>query len=354
MMAAEITTIESFDGYSLKGKLTLPDGKKPVAKLVLFVNGSGPNTYDNHRIVEEKEFRYFDFFADEFSKRGIAFFSYSTRGVELNDKPPFYTINREAYATYLPSNSVEDIHYMLEVLKTHDRLNGCKVFLIGCSEGSTIAPLFAKKYPATADALFLIGYAHDNMKEVIRWQLSGAASMVWYRCHFEADGEGRISKAAYEADPNRVIENVLQGATFESIDGNRDGYIDESDMFTLLKNMREDIWGAIERQDDEWLMNQASPVTSAWYREHFGLKRNGETLPALELPIFIFHGACDQNCDVNGVYAIRDRFAALGKTNLHIQVFENHNHDMNYMDIILKREIPAGIQALLDAIAEME
>ena len=44
-ISSEIIEINSFDGYILKGKLTLPASDKKISKLVLYLNGSGPKTY---------------------------------------------------------------------------------------------------------------------------------------------------------------------------------------------------------------------------------------------------------------------------------------------------------------------
>jgi hypothetical protein len=77
--SSEIIEIVSFDGYTINGRLSMPEGQRDVSKLVIFINGSGANTYLNRR----PGFNFFDIFADEFQNLGIAFFSYSTRGVDL-------------------------------------------------------------------------------------------------------------------------------------------------------------------------------------------------------------------------------------------------------------------------------
>jgi hypothetical protein len=43
---SEILQIKSFDGYTLKGKLTLPDSDEKIPKLVIHINSAGPNTYN--------------------------------------------------------------------------------------------------------------------------------------------------------------------------------------------------------------------------------------------------------------------------------------------------------------------
>ncbi len=85
-----VRTIPSFDAYPLEGRLYLPPDQPPSA-LVIYVNGSGPNTNQNTRqLSANTTFSYFDLVASGFNEVGAAFFSYSTRGVTASDTPPFY------------------------------------------------------------------------------------------------------------------------------------------------------------------------------------------------------------------------------------------------------------------------
>ena len=352
--SSEVIEITSFDGYTFKGRLTMPSGGN-ISKLVIYVNGSGANTYDNRR----SGFNYFDTFADEFSNRGIAFFSYNTRGVDIGDNPPLYnTINDEEYLSYLPLNLVEDVYYMIKSIKENDRLKDCKVYLLAWSEGTIIAPLVAEKYPNMIDGLFLAGYANQNMKDILIWQNTGGSSYVWFAGNFDTDEYGRISRASFDADPNNVIKSILQNTAFEEFDMNNDGYIDKNDCIIRVTAIQEDylneMLSAIERRDDIWIRNNYGgsliPLTSGWFLEHFSLRSNQEVLPGLDLPIFIFHGVLDANVDVSEVYRINERFQELGKTNLKINVFEQHNHDLNFIDIIQNKGMPVGFLAIFDAI----
>ena len=51
MQTTELWQVTAEDGYTLTGKLDLPAGE--VRHLVVFINGSGPNTYDNTRQLDE-------------------------------------------------------------------------------------------------------------------------------------------------------------------------------------------------------------------------------------------------------------------------------------------------------------
>lgn len=106
----ETMSIISRDGHKLIGKLDLP-AQTPVSRLVVFVNGSGPNTCDNKRDKGDGScFNFYDLLAKELTDRGIGFFRYSTRGCTERDQPPFYcTIDWEEYGTYNPGTCVADI-----------------------------------------------------------------------------------------------------------------------------------------------------------------------------------------------------------------------------------------------------
>ena len=73
---------------------------------VVFINGSGPNTYDNTRQLDETTtYNYFDLFAERLTAGGTAFFRWSTRGCTPGGEPPLYTdIDEAAYQTYVPGN----------------------------------------------------------------------------------------------------------------------------------------------------------------------------------------------------------------------------------------------------------
>ena len=274
---SEILEIKSFDGYILKGKLTLPAGAGEISKLVIYLNGSGPKTY------------HIDFFPEYYANNGIAFFSFNTRGVYEDDDPAsIKEINDEEYKTYLPSNTVEDIFHMIKTLNCIDRLKDSIVLLNGWSEGTMIAPLFAVKYPKMVSALLLCGYTNDNMRDTVTWQMNT-------------------------------------------------GWVTHKDLFS-----------AIERNDAEWVKTNYG-ITMEWVSEHFKLTGNRAILPMLDLPIYILQGKLDTQCDINGVYEIRDTFSKLGKTNLSIYIFEKHDHCLD-----TEEGIADGKKKLVDIVEKIK
>lgn len=342
----EIVTVTAFDGLTFEGKLRLP-GSDTVEKLVIYINGSGPNTYDNKRQAGEVTFNYHDLFAEQFTQEDIAYFSYNTRGVTIGSDPPYFAdIDEAAYQTYLPVNEVKDVEAIIRRLKEDSRLQNAKVILLGWSEGTMIAPLVALGGEVPVDALFLAGYCNENMADILEWQLTGGSGMVTIGAYLDSDGDGIITKPEYDADPFKV---AAQFGTFEELDVNGDGQIEQNDFREILKETHDETFRAFDGGDDEWLKeNYAVRLTSAWFQAHRKLAPNREILPQLTQPIYIFQGTIDANVPVEQSRDIAEVFRKSGKTNLHLLEFEMHDHDLNYIYYPLYGTVSEGLQAIFD------
>lgn len=171
IFSEEIFKVRLSDGESIIGRLKLPSDKDKIPLLVVFVHGAGPNTYLNKRKIGNTEFNYFDLYADEFIKRGIGFFTYNRRGIEIGNAPPCYDkIDSAKYSKYLPITEAEDIEAIISKLKHDERFLNSKIALLGCSEGTIIASMVADRKVEKIDALLLFGYANDNLFDIIKWQ----------------------------------------------------------------------------------------------------------------------------------------------------------------------------------------
>jgi hypothetical protein len=82
-------------------------------------------------------------------------------------------------------------------------------------------------------------------------------------------------------------------------------------------------------------------------KKDIDLKPNKDTLYQLDIPIHIFHGKYDQNVSVKGVYDIKETFDNLCKNNLSIHVFDEHDHDLNYLNYPINGIISEGISEIL-------
>lgn len=351
----KIEAVTLHDNCVIKIKYSYPENVL-IKKLVIYVNGSGPNTYDNKRQwIDGTTFNYHDLFVNEFNKRGIAYCSYNTRGVDVGEKPPFYAeIKDEEYKTYLPSNSVKDIEYIINFLKQKDEFKDAKIYLLGWSEGTIIAPLVALNNNVKVDALLLAGYCNENLRDILTYQLQGNAEFTLWRRYFDYDKKGCITKEDFEADKYEVRKQLFGNAAFEDLDVNHDGKITVEDAGVRSLPHLNNMLKAIETNDDEWLKkNHGVRLTSGWFKEHFNLKPNKEVLPLLDLPIFIFQGEYDAMCTKKYAEDIDQKFKEMNKTNLTVNIFDNHDHDLNYISLLVKNEVSAGIEAIFKTVESL-
>lgn len=354
---SQIVRLKLGDGNSVSAKLDLPTGVESCRTLVIFVHGTGPNTYLNRRKMGSAEFNFFDFYSQEFTRRGVGFLAYNRRGVELGDSPPsFETIDREKFRTGVPKTEANDLATMIRQLKQNKRLSSANIVLLGWSEGTIIAPMAAELKANGVDALFLAGYVNENMFDVIEWQFSGASSMMTVGGYFDKNADNRISQSEYEsndATATGVRKTGFKDKPFAEIDLNKDGFISSQDFKILNDPKFQELMRAYAKKDEEWIWKNYFHVSIPWLREHFALEANKTRLLRLNLPITIFHGTKDLNCDVAGVHDIKRRFELAGKTNLTIRIFEGHGHDLNYSDFLTKKQISPGNAEIFEAAAKL-
>ena len=356
--AAEILEMTLGDGEVIKGKLHLPHDAQPAKVLVIFIHGTGPNTYENPRKIGDVEFKYYDMFGEEFNRRGVAFFTYNRRGVEIGTEPPMFDkVDREKYKKGVPSVEVDDIGHMIAMLRKDKRLTDAKIGLLGWSEGTMIASLVAEKKENDVAALLLAGYAHDNLFDIIKWQYSGASSMLNLLPPFDKDKDGKISKAEYESDDKLAKgwrEKVMQDTKFEVLDASKDGLLTAEDFRLRVEPAYKQVLAKIEANDADWIWKNYFRVSIEWLNEHFQLEPNKVRLLRLEIPIYVFHGDADANVDVEGARQLEASFKQNNKANLKTFIFKGHDHNLNFMHWPLKKKMPEGIAKLFEVAEELK
>ncbi len=351
--AGEIVKIKLSDGEMLTGKLELPADLSHIQRLIINIHGTGPGTYLTRRKIGNFYFNYYDLFTREFTKRGVAFFTYNKRGCDVSDTPPNYeTIDREKFAKVVPSREVQDLNSIIAFLKADKRLREAKIALLGWSEGTILAAMAAEQNK-DAKAILLAGYVNDNLFDIIKWQNSGVSSMVNLRRYFQPHHDQVITREEYESTGARATagRTVLRGASFEQLDQNKDGKLTAEDFAVLNRPRYARIMEAVEKNDDDWIWNNYFHVTTAWLKAHFKLEPNKTRLLRLTIPIYIFHGDADGNAPVEGVHDIQSRFAEAKKANLRCFVFKNHDHDLDYMQWTLTKVISEGLQKIFETSA---
>lgn len=349
--STEIFQVQSYDGYCLDVKLDIPDKVKSV---VIFCQGSGANTYDNHRSIEDKEFNYFDLFSEELGKRDIAFCRWNTRGCCLSSESPwFVAVNQQEFETYCPSSSIEDILAVTDFVKRLSKLEKSKVIYMGISEGATLIP-FAAQQRSDVKGMLLLSFSYDNLRDTLEWQLSGGSSMInlckWFGC----SAKGYVDKNDFEQDLYDVRPSVFVDVSFEDLDLDGDGKLTEQDFALSLREYKEAVFTAIQKSDDRWLQeNYDVPITSKWCRAHFELPPVSEALCSLSMPIYIFQGMEDANIPFHNVEKIVQDFEEREKNNLTVFAFADHDHDLNYIQYPLYGVISEGLTKVFDTAASI-
>ena len=351
-ITSEIKTIKLFDGEETTARLCLPKNGQ-INTIVVAVHGTGPNTY----LTKRQGFNYYDLIAEGFCNRGVGFFTYNRRGVDLGETPPWFDkVDSLKHTKYLPHIEAVDIETMITFLKKDERFKNSKIVLYGMSEGTIIASLVAERNKVKIDALFLHGYAHDNMFDIIKWQNTGEGVMTLINSIFDKNGDKGVDREEYESEDPTIAAyrgHLFQNQSFDAIDVVKDDVIDIKDIRAMREPFQELLMTKIAENDESWIWNNYFRITIGWLREHFSLEPNKTRLLKIDIPIYVFHGTEDASAPVESVYDLEVRFKSLNKSNLKIFVFDKHNHDLNIQDWFTKKEYSEGLQKLFETSAEI-
>jgi pimeloyl-ACP methyl ester carboxylesterase len=260
------------------------------------------------------------------------------------------------YAKSLPHIEVVDMETMIAGLKKDKRFKNCKIILYGISEGTIIASMVAERQKVKIDALFLHGYAHDNMFDIIKWQNTGEGVMIMANSIFDKNGDKAINREEYESEAPAIAQYrnyLFQNMTFDSVDVVKDKVIDIKDIRTMREPFQELLMTKISENEESWIWNNYVRVTINWFREHFALEPNKTRLLRVDTPIYVFHGKEDANVPVESVYDLEIRFKTCNRTNLKTFVFDKHNHDLNFQEWIATKKYSEGLQKLFEVSAEI-
>ena len=342
---------ETHDGLDMYGKLTLPDSGAPRA-VVVYVQTAEGMTVDMRRPDGRGgTFDYFDLYRTKLPPLGVGFFGYEGRGIHMGDGPPRYeTIERDLYDTSTLANKAQDALAAVRAVRAPPGLAEVRVLLLGASEGTLLAAQAAALAPKEIDGLVLYGVMAQDMRETFRYILS-EGSFLTYQGYFDADRDGKITRAEYEADGKRFRANVLRGAAFELFDVDKDGLLALPDLVARAKPLI----GAIEREDfallDQWARVSAGVSTPKdWFKDHFAQPPIWDYLAKLEIPVGFFHGALDTSAPIAGVEALEAKAKAAGKKGFAFEYFSKADHTLDIGRWFTEGALPDGHAAIFDFI----
>lgn len=138
----EVRFVNSTDGDTLTGTLTLPTSPGPH-RAVVMITGSGPQDRDE-RIMNHRPFLVW---ADALTRLGIAVLRYDDRGTGAS------TGNFSEATT---ADFARDVEAAVDYLRSRKEIDNQRIGLIGHSEGGIIAPMVAVSRPKDVSFIVLL------------------------------------------------------------------------------------------------------------------------------------------------------------------------------------------------------
>jgi len=343
----KVIKLKTKDNKDLFIKISYP---KEFQKIVLYVNGLGPNTYDNTRMINEKlKINYHDLFRNELNKRNVSYVSYNARGVDVDVNYPFYKINEDLYKTNNVLNALNDLEVIVNYLKKEYKQ--AKIYLLTFGEASIIATNSIYKNKLKVDGLFIVSYFHDSFKDILEWQFSGNSLLLNILAYLNLYERDYLLAKDFENDNTNILKDIFNNESFPNLDLNKDGKIDATDLKPLTYPFYEKFLLAVDNGDEKFFEeNIPFKVYSSWYKEMFSLPANKEILPMLDIPIYIFQGRFDNQAPFFGIDEITSTFKDLNKSNLKVYIYERLNQDLNYFEYIFSLKLSNGLIDLFEVI----
>jgi alpha-beta hydrolase superfamily lysophospholipase len=338
----------SYDGYEMFGKLTIPASAPRL--LVIYVQTAEGMTVDMKRPNGRGgTFNYFDLYREKLPELGVAFFGYEGRGIRMGDKPPRYEkIETDVYNTSTLENKTRDILNAVRAVRKQTGMSDVRIFLMGASEGTLLAADAAARAPKEISGLILYGVMSGNMREMFKYIVADGG-FITYLKFFDTDHDGKISRAEFEADPNKFREQVFRNAAFETFDVNKDGFFAVDDLRILTKSLSDAADNDNFEVLDRWAKTSAAVTTPKdWFKDHFAHQPIWEFLSKLNIPVGLFQGIADANVPVAGVRKLEELATAAEKTKMEFHYFENLGHTLGVEAYFTKGTLPAGHKAIFE------
>ncbi|MFC2078716.1 alpha/beta hydrolase family protein [Candidatus Bipolaricaulota bacterium] len=283
---------------SLVGTLRLPESDEGAYPAFVFLHGSGPVNRDGNAVdlgtgnivMEIDVYRQI---AAALSDVGVASFRFDKRGVgDSEGESPLAS----------RSDLVADARAAIQVLREQPEIDPTRVFLIGHSEGSYLAPQLAIDDADIAGVILLAGGARA-LDAITRWQVESLLSQQGI--------EGAALEAALEQQDQYI-------AFVEASQGEWSDY-------TVAELQAEIPWLGEEAA----AQLKATPLALSWLREHY-LAEPAEVIAQLQDPVLIISGEKDLQVPSSEAELLRELLEKAGNEDVTVFVFPDLNHLLRY------------------------
>ena len=150
-------------GDTIAGTFTYPKNSVQQLPAVVLITGSSAHDRDNSKPENSlHSFRPFRQIAEKLSSNGIAVLRLDDRGVGQSSGGHIDNL--------ITPERADDIREGIEYLKNRAEIDGCRIGLIGLSEGASIAHMIASKDQSIKGLVLLSGIGSTG-KEIIEYQI---------------------------------------------------------------------------------------------------------------------------------------------------------------------------------------
>jgi pimeloyl-ACP methyl ester carboxylesterase len=338
------------DGTPLAAKLSLPAAAVGAVPVVFHLHGAGPRNYDH--VVRYRDtdgqiraVNYYDYYARELAKRGVAFFRMSKRGCTI-DAAGQSQVDRAVFSKTTATVLLDDYARGLDELRGRKEIDATRIVLSGASEGTRLAPQLALRTPAGIAGLALMSYQPDNIRRTVEWQNTvGPWRSITYLIPASADDA--LTKAEYEA-ARATNASLAQRLPFAMFDTNADGTITSAETARVLQPRLDAILKAVKDRDDDFLWTAVVNLSSGYLLDGWEAEPTSAFLLKVARPIGIFHGELDGTTRVEGVRETQAAFSTAGRKDLTVKIYPDMDHDLGWTPLSTR---DAGPQPHQDAFA---
>lgn len=300
---------QTFDGYSVEGRIAVPDRLTGQVPGVLLIHGSGALDFDmwlpGQVTADGQPTRMFKAISDHLIQNGFAVMRFSKRGVTQNPLGA-PQVDSQVFSTATVSNLKEDVKSALEILRADPRVDPSQIILLGISEGTILGPMVANEDGNIA-GLVMMSSVGQSMRDIIYFQLIERHLMTVSR-HVDKNHDGLISEEEISKFPELSLPIKI-------MDKDGDGMASMAELKSVLLSQ-------YYAQLDVML----SGPNKEWFKEHFESSANFKNLVKYKGPTLYLHGEVDAQTPLSDVLLIFDQLKASGHSDFELKIYPGLGH----------------------------
>ena len=306
------TSFKNAENHSIRGKFSYPDSDQKKLPGVLLIHGAGEYgmdmTFSSSLTTDDQPHPMFKVIAESLSEAGALVFRYNKRGVSHGKYGR--EIDEAISNTGTITNLVLDAEQAYRHLRSHPRVDKNRIFLLGISEGSIVAPQVALKNPEIHGLILLSSVGRD-MADNLYYQFVGKwMNIMREKVDADRDGYITIKERRKFADLDRFQVDL--------IDRDRDRRLSLPEFEAHLVMKYYQLVEAINNLEGSEVWN-----------DFMDKEDNYKYIGRFPGPLLLVHGAADTQTPLVELYLIEDHLKNIFKKNFTTKVYPNLGHGLS-------------------------